>query len=1000
MRVADTIKLFVLSAFIGLQPAHVNAQSFSTRLYTTADGLTDNYIFTVYQDSFGYIWIGTANGLNRFDGKKFTNYGLKQGLPSASVDRVYEDQQHRLWLGTRKGIAELQGDSCYTYPLSDHLPVIFVSGFFEPVKGTLCATTSSGLYTFMGNQWVKTPLYPGYDDVSIGQIRITSQGWFINYRNNTIIRRNPDGSFKKLIQVETSGAWINAMLQAGDTVYIGNYNGMKKITGDSLVPVFADSLFHRKTYSMYYSPSGHFWMGTAQDGVLGIINGKFKKITVPYNLVSNFLEDRDHNIWAACFQGLVKIIPSSFSTFNDPSLSGVKHIRHFSVTKGASLLVNGEDGQLHIFSQTDSMSGKSFRHERDIHFPQKNDFTDYHAFDQDGNMWVSTRNGNIYMLNEKGLSDKNNIIKPVNRSVRGLAFITKTDEFYVCGDSVLLYGNRESLDTFFGASNHQFIRMPNNIIIHQQSGTVLVETLDDLTFFINEKKEIKLLGKNILSELTYAAPDPLKPGTLNIWTVEQGREIRSFTWDGKTPPVPVDVIRETDGLPNQYILNIAADDEGKLWIASTRGLLLMQKNKEGRWIHQDMEIFETGLPSVLSFTRLCLDENKNVWMSMNQQLLRFDSRNTRISIPVIKVMIEKIQIINKSPDWLFNPDTSAGFLNLPMHPRLSHHNNTITVFFNAIQLTDQSLPEYSYRLLNTDTTWSAAEQNNNVSFYQLAPGDYVFEVKARIRGFDWTEPARFSFTILKPWWETWWFRSLIVLFASGMIAFIFRYRLMKLKEKSEISNRLRELEMKALKAQMNPHFIHNALNSIQSLILNDQNKLASHYISQFARLLRQVLENADKNMITLEKELYSLQLYVELEKLRMNMDISYSEIVHDDVNPSLVKIPPLILQPFIENAIWHGLSCKQGPKNITIAITEKEGWIFFDITDNGIGRAEAAKVSNPFPEGNLSKAVQITKGRLLDFNQTETPDPVQFTDLFEDETPAGTLVRLSLRLIS
>ena len=998
MRVADTIKRFVLSAFIGLLPAGTAAQSFSTRLYTTADGLTDNYIFTVYQDSYGYIWIGTANGLNRFDGKKFTNYGLKQGLPSASVDRVYEDQQHRLWLGTRKGIAELRGDSCYTYPLSDHLPVHFVSSFFEPARGTLCATTSRGLYTLRGNQWVKTPLYPGYEDVGIGQIRITTQGWYINYRNNTIIRRNPDGSFKKLIQVETSGAWINSMMQSGDTVYIGNYDGMKKITGDSLVPVFADSLRYRKTYSMYYSPSGHFWLGTAQDGVLGIINGKFKKIPVPYNLVSNFLEDRDHNIWAACFQGLVKIIPSSFTTFNDPSLAGVRHIRHFSMLKGNRLIVNGEDGLLHIFSPADSMSGKSFRPEQNVPFPQKSDFTDYHAFDQDGNMWVCTRNGNIYELTQKGLTDKNSIIKPVNRSVRGLAFISKTNEFYVCGDSVLLYGDRQSLDTFFGAGTRQFIRMPNNIIINQQSGTALVETLDDLTFFINERKEIKLLGKNILSELTYAGPDPLKSGTLKIWTVEQGREIRSFNWDGVTPPVQEDIIRESDGLPNQYILNITADDEGKLWIASTRGLLLMQKNKAGRWIHQDMEIFETGLPSVLSFTKLYLDENKNVWMSLNQQLLRFDSRSTRIRIPEIKVMIEKIQILNKSPDWLFNPDSSAGFLNLPLHPRLSHHNNTITVFFNAIQLTDQSLPEYSYRLLNTDTIWSAAEQNNNVSFYQLAPGDYIFEVRARIRGFDWTEPARFSFTILKPWWETLLFRILALCLASGMIALLFRWRLKQLKQKSSIQNQLRELEMRALKAQMNPHFIHNALNSIQSLILNNQSEMASHYVSQFARLLRQVLENADKSVITLEKELYSLQLYFELEKLRLNMDITYEEVIDESVNPSQIKIPPLVLQPFIENALWHGLSRKEGEKKITLSVHASGEWIWFTILDNGIGRAMASQSAVTFPEGNLSKAVLITSGRLAVFNQETGSDPVQFTDLYENGIPAGTSVCIKVRL--
>ena len=220
---------------------------------------------------------------------------------------------------------------------------------------------------------------------------------------------------------------------------------------------------------------------------------------------------------------------------------------------------------------------------------------------------------------------------------------------------------------------------------------------------------------------------------------------------------------------------------------------------------------------------------------------------------------------------------------------------------------------------------------------------------------------------------------------------------MQLKARSEMQNQIREMEMKALKAQMNPHFIHNALNSIQSLIVNNRSHEASHYISKFAKLLRQVLENADKNLISLDKELYSLQLYVDLEKLRMNMDIDYSEEVDENVFASGLKIPPLILQPFVENALWHGLSNKTGNKKIIVSVKEKENWIICEITDNGIGRKKSAESSKPFPEGSFSKAINITSQRLSDFNQSPGIEPVSFIDLEENGKVSGTAVIIRIR---
>ena len=378
----------------------------------------------------------------------------------------------------------------------------------------------------------------------------------------------------------------------------------------------------------------------------------------------------------------------------------------------------------------------------------------------------------------------------------------------------------------------------------------------------------------------------------------------------------MEVITEKEGLPDNYVLDMATDQEGKLWIATTKGMTLMQKDHQQKWIHQDFEISESGITRPLSFSKIREDSSGNMWMSIQDKLLLFDTKKTPITVLQTKTVIEKIQLNDQPTDWSLLTDSVYSYRGLPFNPVLTHTQNTLSIVFNGLQSGNNSLLEYSFRLVPTDTVWSSPTPSNIVSLYQLAPGNYLFEVRSHIKGFDWSDPAIFSFTIKKPFWETWWFRLAVIFAASSLIVIIFRYRLKQLKIRAGMQNQLREMELKALKAQMNPHFIHNALNSIQSLIINNKSTEASHYISKFAKLLRQVLGNSDRNLITLDKELYSLQLYIDMEKLRMSMDIDYKERVDENILTSEIKIPPLILQPFLENALWHGLSVKKVIKKL------------------------------------------------------------------------------------
>jgi ligand-binding sensor domain-containing protein/two-component sensor histidine kinase len=991
-------KLFILLLLFPALTAY--SQSFTTRLYTTADGLNDNYILWVYQDTYGYLWVGTPNGLNRFDGKRFISFTLKQGLPSLFVDRVYEDHGHRLWIGTRAGMAELKGDSCYIYAVNDKQNISFVSGFLETASGRLWATTNKGLYEFRDSIWAKISLYPGYENAGISKIISTSQGIYINYNNNKLIQQQPNGNYKVLLSVQTNRAYYNSLYEKNDTVYISTYSGLMYRDQDKWISQFQDTLKKKYIYTSYRDNSNRFWFGTKEDGVLvATPNGNeidYLHIPLSFNLVSEFYEDRDKNIWVAGFQGLLKVSPSPYSIIALPEFEKLGSIRNCIVMPSGRIVVSGENGKLLILKPATSPA-KLPEIVAIKQLTGLNDFIDFYTFDERQRMWFTTRDGGLYRLDDVKLTNLTSIVVPRNNGFRGLAYNKKTKQLFVCADSVLLSGNENHLDTFFSSNKKQFIPLPAIIHIEPGKGSMLVQTIENGLYRLTEKGKISPLGNEVKLFLSIQDTVTVKNSETILWSAYHGNGIFKYRWKNNGSPEILDSITEKDGFPDNYILALSLDKERRLWIATSKGVVLMQKDRQQKWVHQDFEINESGAATPLSFTKLSSDDHDNIWMNVQNKLLVFDSKKIRTESLHTNTVIEKVLLYDQPTNWWLLTDSVISYRRLPVNPVLQHNQNTLSIIFNGLQFNDNSLLEYSYRLTPTDTIWSNPTTSNIVSFYQLAPGKYRFDVRSHIKGFDWSDPASFSFSVQKPFWETWWFRLAVIFAASALIVFIFRYRLKQLKRKTKMETQLRELEMKALKAQMNPHFIHNALNSIQSLILNNQSSQASHYISKFAKLLRQVLENADRNLISLDKELYSLQLYVDLEKLRMNMDIDYKEQVDENILASEIKIPPLILQPFVENALWHGLSNKKGNKKITITFIEKDDWIICEITDNGIGRRKAAESYKTFPEGHLSKAVYITRQRLADFNQSPGTEPISFIDLVEDGEASGTSVVIRIK---
>ena len=235
----------------------------------------------------------------------------------------------------------------------------------------------------------------------------------------------------------------------------------------------------------------------------------------------------------------------------------------------------------------------------------------------------------------------------------------------------------------------------------------------------------------------------------------------------------------------------------------------------------------------------------------------------------------------------------------------------------------------------------------------------------------------------------------ITLLFIVIIALIFYSRLKYLKRKADLKNKLVGSQLTALKSQMNPHFMFNALNSIQDLMLHKDTKGSNLYISKFSNLMRKVLNASDQSSITLQEEIEILSLYLDLEKLRFGNEFTFELKLDEAIDPYSLTLPSMILQPFVENAIKHGLLHKKGEKKLSIQFILQEQLIC-EITDNGIGRKHAEKIKSR-QNRNASFATSATEKRIELLNSFDRVNyKFEIIDLIENGQAAGTKVRISL----
>jgi hypothetical protein len=337
---------------------------------------------------------------------------------------------------------------------------------------------------------------------------------------------------------------------------------------------------------------------------------------------------------------------------------------------------------------------------------------------------------------------------------------------------------------------------------------------------------------------------------------------------------------------------------------------------------------------------------------------------------------------------------------------LKHTDNSLSIHFSALAFAFGDQVKFRYRLKGSED-WKETDRRS-VNYSSLRGGDYTFQLMASNNEGEWSDKmVELSFRIRIPWWRSAWFYAILATgFCLGLYAW-YRSRLDSIRRKemlkTEYEKKLANVEMSALLAQMNPHFLFNSLNSIDSYIIRNESGKASEYLNNFARLIRRILHNSRTGMVSLKDEIETLDLYLQMESLRFRDRFEFSIDVEEGLANDGIHIPPMLIQPYVENAIWHGIMHRDNRSKgrVLISICKKGGALHCIVRDNGIGRKKAMELAaqSQGPKKS-SMGMQITQERIDMINKLyNRSTSVTVTDLVDaDQRPAGTEVHLVIPL--
>lgn len=988
------------------------AQQFSFNSFTVREGLSNNTVTAFVKDADGFLWIGTANGLNRFDGNSFDIYtnnpSDSNSIASNEITNLFTDSKKRLWIATVAGI------SCFNKAIQQ---------FDNFTPDTLVLPKIGQSFVDInedkqGNIWVGS----WYDLLIFNPAtkKFKSSGW----SNFSATTRPSDGNHTRVLvqsikRKSPEEFWIltsYGLYSVNTNTLVFNYYPcplVKDFFGSSINYIDEDKNLWVGTYNSgmlrYNSSSGTWKNYQPTPGILKQIKWNIAYGVQPLN--------KDTIIYCAnnslvFFDKRKEIFLNSITNEKDNLLS-LPLARYYKIFK---------DGNIFWLSSDNNGIAEMTRDNIPFELKKLNNnvaiFKIFHS-KATGRMVMNYDNKVVYY----NARDKSILPVRVGQKIltgelisfkekNNVAYIGVGEDFYAL-DQLTQKATRIKLPAKLFAENPYTIR---NAVIDKNEqlwlrlrtqGIVKMNTLSGEAVFMNfiQQSQNKTYGA-----LYYS------PVTNSIWAASGSEGV--YVYDIEKKSTQHFLLNIPPSQKGATLTCITGDDRGNIYLTDANNGLFRfdEKNKT----FNRYTVYE-GLSSN-NCNWLCFDSKGFLWIATVTGVSRFDTATKRFS------NFSKEQ---GHPGWSdFITADDSGHLYQPWqngyyqwntkdfikpvahgeiylrHCRLndkvlpvdstysfSAHENNISFQFGYLSLHNKEPVNFEYSLNHGN--WITMGNQNAVAFSNLSPNKYELEVRNKNST---VEPLTIRFIIYPPFYKTGWFIAGLAALIALFVYIVFKRRVSAVKKEAALKQKIAETEMMAMRAQMNPHFIFNCISSIDNFILDNDKENASNYLNKFAKLIRNILDNSKNEVIPFWKDWETLKLYLQLEQIRSNDKFTYTMQADEILLNGHYKIPPLIIQPYIENAIHHGLKPllnKQGLLEIRAIL--KDGVLHYEIKDNGVGRKKAAENDFAKPQ-HQSYGMQLTKERIELFNE-KLANAISITDLKDNEgNPEGTLIKVFLKV--
>ena len=981
------------------------AQKYNFRNISVKDGLTQSEIYAVCEDQRGNIWFGTlGGGLVMYDGIEFYPYTEEDGLLNNFVRSIYEDKDGIIWVGTEAGLCTYNGIQFKVIDDADGPKNKVVKTIIQDHSGNFWfGTETGGLYFFDGKQFSNyssenssfdNNIYSIFEDRNFNIWVGTSKGAYKIKDSNIAFYTEESGLSSDIIRAicEDDDGIIWFATQGGG---ICSYNGKEFYNFKT-----EDGISHNIVYYIFNDHAGSLWFATAK-GITRYHKGKFKVYDESNGLAGNVVlyifKDSSENLWFGTSGGGVSILDSErFVHYTENEHMG-RRVFCISQVPGGNMIFGTSKGGITTFD------GKRYTLLRG-----NETFTSSKVralyYTPDSTLWIGTLNDGAFRFNKNGFKQfskddglcSNNITGFIADS-KGKVWIASSD----FGISVL-FGDDEriiNINKDKGLKSNTIYSLiedtNGNIWAGTENGGLSVLTLDK-----NDSESVKIKNYSIedgLSNNTIRAIIKDDSGNLYLGTAGGGINI----FDGNR----FYQISKKDGLTSDNIYLLIFDNDGNLWAGSEKGLdkiNLIDSFKIKECKHYG---YNEGFTGVELYKNSCFkDSNGNLWFGTvngatvyNSEEDIFIETKTKTHITGIKLFYDDIQDTEYA-------DSINAWYPVPHELILPYNQNSLTFEYTGIYQRNPNAVRYKLMLQGYESSWSPELTKREVTYSNLPPGEYIFKVVSCNESGVWNnKPAEFKFTILSPVWQKLWFIFGVILTILLIFWYLISLRIKRIKQKNRIEQEklkmeksILELEQKASRLQMNPHFIFNSLNSIQGFIAVNDSFQAKKYLAKFARLMRLILENSGEEYIPLSNEIFILENYLELEKLSLNQKFEFEIKVAENIDKEEIEIPPMLIQPFVENAVLHGIRPLKDKGFIKINFSSDDNILTCEIIDNGIGREQALK--NKLKKAHKSSGIDVTKKRLEQIiYETKQSGGIEIIDLKDsDEKPIGTKVVLRI----